>query len=504
MLEEKKGQNYDESVDSMADKLKKVIGVILEKKNEGDSGASVSIQNLNLIYHNDGIVTGNNANMQEIDIQKEGYMNPKQEQTRSDDTNCFIANHDTLMAWFTEHYEDYEMAFIIALAVFEKMPYLWVYTIAEDLYALLEQGKEGNQSVKEKIANTNRINNIGAKTYPGIVLNHTGKTENIFICFQSAEYFRNILECVWDEYIFLRETMIKWLAEYISDQNYSKAIRAIKALAIFAQLDFDYFNREVIPKLFSKKSFMSDYAIAQIFLQVNHNEKYQKNIENIYLHWAKLPNIHYIFTALMIGIANKWTQSIMEIAIERYLHKMIQEISNGTTKEYVSELSTFFSIGQRKAVYFKAIVAVLYDELKMYEGWRQRFLRISVGMCFFSLLCVDNSQSNIDVQNMEKHKEMIFVKMCLISNDSVDTTLKVRQLWKFIWTNKELRGSTRALLEQYLYQFGGCGSQQVKDLRNFLYSFLDTEDEGREMDYFLRKIAMRRTRPILVAEKIIH
>lgn len=503
--EGKDKEDIDTPTDDIAGILEKGFGRILEKMGEEHQKTPVSVQNLNYIYHNDGIVTGNNANMQDIDLQKENDLKADQEPQNTDiDVKCFIANRSKLMSWFTKHYEDYEMAFVIALAVFEKMPYLWVYTMAEEFYALLESPSKDIHPVKEKMANTNRINSVGGKIYHSIVYNHTGKTEEVFICFQGAGYSQNVLECVWSEYIFLRENLIQWLAGYISDKNYSKAIRAIKALALFAQLDFDYFNREIIPKLFTRKSFLSDYAIAQILLQVYHNEKYQKNIENIYMHWAKLPDIHYLFTALIIGTENKWPQNVMEIAIERYLERSIQEINSGMNKEYIEMLSHFFSIGQRKAIYFKAIVSVLYEKLKMYQGRKYRPLRISVGISFLLLLYIDDSQSNIDIQNPEKHKDMIFVKMCLINNDAADTTLKLRQLWKFIWTCKELRSNTKDLLEKYLYQYGGCSTQQITYLKKFLYCFLDAEDGKRNMDYFLRKIAMQRKHPVIVAEKVIN
>lgn len=474
---------------------------ILKSLLESNQKASITIQTLNYINNNDGIVTGNNADLQEIDLHQNDYDKTEQKQNHTCNVNCFIANQEELMTWLTEHYADYEMAFLIAFAVFEKMPYLWVYTMAEELYALFPPKTQDTTPIKETIANTSRIRNIGGITYQDIVYNHTGKTENTFICFACADYSRTILECVWNEYIFLREKLIKWLSEYISDQNYTKAIRSIKALALFAQLEFDYFNREVFPKLFLRKNIMSDYAIAQISIQISQNEKYQKNIENLYNYWAHTPNIHYLLTALIVGAANKWTKSIMGIAVERYLYQLTQEINHSTLTEYTLNLPAFFSIGQRKAVYFKAITSVLYDKLNLYKEQKYRQSRTSIGICFLLLLYEDLRQCNIDIQNPEKHKDMIFVKMCLIHNDTTD---KIRQLWHFIWTNRILCGNTKALLEQYLYQYGGCCAQQISNLRKFLYSFLNTEYEIANMDFFLRKIAMRKNRPVLAAQKIIN
>lgn len=185
--------------------------------------------------------------------------------------------------------------------------------------------------------------------------------------------------------------------------------------------------------------------------------------------------------------------------MERYIDRLIRGISNNTMEEYITELTSFFAIGQRKAVYFKAVAKVLNDKLKMYQGRRYLLQRISIGMAFLLLLFEDDSQSNIDIKNPEKHKDMIFVKMCLIEND---TAVKVRELWKMIWTSRELYGVTKKFLERYIYQYGGCDQKQLDYLRDFLYSFQNTESERRNMDYFLRKIAMRKKQPVKVAERI--
>lgn len=483
--------------DSIQEHIKKAI----DKEGGSDKNAPFVIQNLNLIIHNDGIVTGDNASVKDVDIHEDNHVCKEYEQVQNEGEGCFIENLDELKSWMTKHYNDYEMAFIITMAVFEKMPYLWVYEMAESLFALLGGTNEEFLSVKAKMANSNRIENVGGKTYLGIVYNHTGKMENMFICFQNADYSKRVLECVWKEYIFLREKIIEWLAKYISDQNYSKAIRAIKALALFAQVDFDYFCRKVITKLFSRKDLLSDFAIAQIMLQVYQNEKYQDNIEKAYMHWTKMDNIHYLFTALMIGVANKWNQGKMEIAVERYIDRLIWDIRSCTTEEYISNLPAFFAIGQRTAVYFKAITEVLHEKLKMYQGRKHRLERVCIGISFLLLLSEDNNQSNIDFKNAEKHKEMIFVKMCLISND---TTMKVRELWRLIWTDRELHGTTKAFIEQYLYQYGGCNQQQIAYLKKFLYSFQTTETERNNMDYFLKRISLQTIRPVRTAERISH
>ena len=61
-----------------------------------------------------------------------------------------METEEQLMQWLRKHYNDFEMAFLIALAVFEKSPYLWVYEMAEELFALFEIGEEERQKKQKE------------------------------------------------------------------------------------------------------------------------------------------------------------------------------------------------------------------------------------------------------------------------------------------------------------------------------------------------------------------
>jgi len=470
-------------------------------KNTGiDGQASVCvINNLNYVKDNSGIIMGDQANLGDVSLHGGSEHQYSQQDQYLQAGECFIESYEKLTAWLTQNYGSFDMAFIIALAVFERTPYLWVYELAEDLFNLIDDIKDPASNNKAQTANIQRIKGIGGKTYHDTIYNHTGKMQCEFICFQKRDYAKKVLNCIWKEYIFLREKLVRWLGVYLSHKNYTKAIRAINAMVLFSKVDFDYFSREVINVLLLKKDFMADYAVAQIMSQLYQDEKYRDNIQKNYIYWAKGENIHHLLTALLIGIANRWDQTQMELAVAGYIDKLLMEIGRNKTAEYLSNLPSFFAVGQRKAIFFKVIVKILYDKLTISEGYKYRVQRLNVGVVFLLFLMIDASQSNIDVMDPDKNIDMIFVKMCLIDND---VSIKLQKLWRFVWKNRETHQQTKSILERYLYQYGGCDQKKISYLKCFLYSFQETDSERKDMDYFLKKIASQRTRPVKTAERI--
>ena len=274
---------------------------------------------------------------------------------------------------------------------------------------------------------------------------------------------------------------------------------AINAFGDLARIDFDYFNKYVTKIFFSKNEFIDDFAISQIIGQVHKDDRYKNNVERLFNYWSREGNINYSLTALMIGINEGWTQERVQFAVEGYINQLLMEMKASRGGEYRRQLPVFFKIGNRKAVYFKAIVAVLYDKLTVCRERREKAEKILVGLAFFLLLQIDDQQSNIDVNRTEKHKGMIFVWMCLIKND---TAPKVRELWKYIWKSREFHKLTKDFLEKYLYQYGGCKQSEIDYLRQFLYSFQDSEEDRNNMAYFLKKISLKNKWPVRTAERI--
>ena len=406
---------------------------------------------------------------------------------------------ELLNRWITQHYNDFEMAFLLALAVFEKTPCTWVYESAEDLFHMMDGDKEEAQRERWRIPHQKRIEIIGGKKYRGYIYNHTGRVEEDFIRFQKSEYALRVLECVWNEFRYFRERLFTWLEKYISRTNYSKSVRAINALAYLLENDFSFFENKAIKPLLAREDLITDFAVAQIMVQAHDNAQYKDNIENLFLYWTKQRKVHCSFITLMMCVSKDWPQQKIKVAIQNYFNEVLYEIEKKCDYGYGQYLSVFYAIGKRKAVYFKMIAEVLYEKLLQYDSRKDRNKKRIIGHIFWLMLLIDDMMSNIDVNRPEKHKDMIFVKMCLIKND---TAVKVQELWKYLWKSREMHRMTKSFLERYLFQYGGCGDEYIAYLRQFLYSFQDTQADREDMEFFLKKISMKSNRAVSAAEKI--
>lgn len=492
-------QELDETLADLESEMSEESKKTKEADGEANSRAAVYVINtLNLLKNDSGIVFGDQASLENVSFGGE-QGGDASENSSMIDRNCIVANEEQLSKWLEQHYEDFEMAFLLALAVFEKLPCMWVYETAEDLFWMMEGNKEENEKNRIRIPHQRRVEIVGGKIYKNYIYNHTGRVKEEFICFQSAEYASRVLECVWNEFRYFRTQLIGWLEQYISSANYSKAIRAIDALSKLLQHDFNYLERKAIKPLLDKNNYISDFAVAQIILQAHKNEQYKENVENLFLHWTKQGKIHVSLITLLMCSTKDWPPNQVKPAIEAYINEIIKSRVMGLDSIYEQQLPLLYAIGNRRAIYFKMIVEVLYDKMMQYSSRKDRDKQKIVGMIFWQLIIIDDSESRIDVNSREKHRDMIFVKMCLIKNEE---TPKLHALWKYLWKSRDMHGNTKKFLERYLFQYGGCSKEHINYLRQFLYSFQDTPSDKEEMEFFLKKISLRNNRAVRTAEKI--
>lgn len=493
------GKEIDETLKSAGNDINKSMKKAVEEDNGAYSKAPVYIiHTLNLLKNDSGVVFGDQASLENVTFGVESREDTSEDDSKVD-KDCVVADKERLTKWLAQHYEDFEMAFMLALAVFEKLPCIWVYEIAEDLFVLTEGDKEETNRNRIIIPHQKRVEEVGGRIYQNYIYNHTGRVQEEFICFQNAEYAPRILECVWDEFRYFREQLIGWLEKYISKTNFSKTIRAINALSKLLQYDFSYFERKAIKPLLDRNDYIADFAVAQIMLQTYENKRYKENVEKLFLHWTQQGRIHVSLITLMMCAAKEWPQEQVRSGIENYVDIIIQAREKGIDHIYERQLPLFYAIGDRRAVYFKMIVEVLYDKLMQYNSRRDRDRQKIVGIIFWQLIVIDDMESNIDVNRQEKHRDMVFVKMCLMKNKEAP---KLQALWKYIWKSRDMHGQTKKFLERYLFQYGGCNNEHINYLRQFLYSFQDTASDKENMEFFLKKISLRNNRAVRTAEKI--
>lgn len=490
------GQDERAAQEEAADTPKQEEWAKQETKSNSDRKQAGIINNIYLTY-NLGTIIGDDANLENVAFNT----TQKQERKAADipvGKECVLKDEDSLSQWLAEHYNEFEMAFLIALAVFEEFPCSWVYEIAGELFQIMGGDQETANQNRIRIPHRQRVKIIGAEEYRDYIYNHTGRVEDDFIRFQRQEYAERVLKCVWKDFQYFRESLFGWLEKYISNTNYAKNAKAIRALAHLLEHDFFYFESRLLRPLLKKEDLMTDFAVAQIMSQAHENPQYRDNIENLFSYWIGMRKPRWLFLALMVCV-NDWPESKIRLALETYIDETLKEKETGYSAGYTSGLSICYAIGHRKTIYFRTMTNVLYDKLQQYSSRKDRDKQNHVGFVFWDLICIDFRESNIDVNREDKHRDMIFVKLCLMNHE---TAPKAQALWNYIWKNRKMRSQTKSFLERYLFQFGGCDEKYANSLRRFLFSFQDTPEERADMEFFLQKISLRCHLPVRVAEKI--
>lgn len=498
-MEEEITKEDKNAVKTEAEEINEEVKKALEVNDSGNAKTQIyMINTLNFTKDNSGIIFGDQASLENVAFGGEFKEDISLDNGESG-KECVLGRREDLSEWMAQHYNDFEMAFLLSLAVFEKTPCAWVYDGAEDLFCMMDGEKGEADCNRIRIPHQKRIETIGGREYKSYIYNHTGRVEEEFICFQRPEYAAKVLECAWNEFRFFREKLFGWLKKYISEANYSKTVKAINALAQLLRHDFHFFESKVISALLVKKDLLTDFAIAQIMIQAHGNEQYKVNVEKLFRYWVMQRKIHYSFITLMMCTSEGWPRQKVREAIENYINEVVLETETGCDNEYERQLPIFYAIGKRKAIYFKTTVEILYDKLMQYNSRSGRDKQRIIGGIFWKLILIDDMESHIDVNRKERHQDMILVKMCLIRNDVAP---KVQALWQYLWKNREMHRQIKDFLEKYLYQYGGCGDEYTDYLRQFLYSFQDTQVDRDNMEYFLKKISLKNSRAVKAAEKI--
>lgn len=484
----------DEKHSSVADEKEHVQDARFEEDSEEFADKVVIIKNFNYVRRNEGVVVGDHVDAERIDLHKESHINPNNSEDNTNRPDIF-ENGDTLSEWITQHYGDFEMAFLITVAVYDNMPSDWIYELAEELFLCTKIEKEDAEVEKNIKSARKRVEELGCVTYESYIYDHTGRIPCQFIGFQSREYGIRVLECIWKEFLYYRKILTGWLMKHVYEKNFSKSEKAMETLAALAAVDFYYFDKNMIRMFWNKKNLVADLAIAWIMVTVHKDRRYQRNVETQFKHWNTLGNFHGSVIALMMCMQGGWSAEKVYDAVSGYLENALAEMSGRDEQGYCDGLPVFFVIGDRKAIYYKAIVQILHEKLSINE--QSKYYRKAVGRLFFALLQIDDAQSKVQIQG--KNKDMIFVKMCLIKNG---TAPKIAALWRYLWVTREFHRDTKQFLERYLYQYGGCGEETIAYLRQFLFSFQQSDEERAAMDYFLKKIAFKYKHPVREAARI--
>lgn len=437
MEEETQEKSQDIQEDAAEDRAESGRKTVLEGIKQAieqvsDSSVYISIFANNIISENKGVVTGDNAQIDDLQflnhnnetLGKVGYSD--EENLSGEKTTAELAQ------WIQTHYGKFELAELISLAVFYDMPYLWVHTNAKALFHKLGWDLQEEVFVTAK---DSLLCEFSAFTYKGYIVANGGKTETEFVAFKDAEMAKFVLEYVWAQYIDIRIPLIVWGEWYTCRANYSQARAAVCAMAVWAQCDYGYFDTKILSGLIRKENIVT---VAELVSLIAQNELLEENIRRKVVHWGTLQSYEYVMLALMVAHKNEWD---VERIIKNYFSQLMWEVENSRKWEYTSQIVLMYAIGQRKANYYKAIVKALASYNAPKNNWLQT--RKILALVFYMLL---KSDMELLRAGRNEEKELILVRMLFIRNEYREPLC---ELWKNALRNNLVRNEIRKMMKEY-------------------------------------------------------
>lgn len=460
--QDEKGKNENEKRSSQTEKYEKQESEFLTKVfdafDQDDDRKNIYIQYR--IVNNHGIMASDSARIETI------CANGKEEGKQKKKNRNIFSDAGKRNKWVVENYEAYPMALMIAVAVFDTMPYMWVVRAADALYETYTAKKD----IKEKrYGITEMLSQFGAVICKGKLNTYTGMTPVDIVRLEKKSLQEEILKYIWIECPQLQDMIMTWLEKYYKGKIISMSKRAGEIMGWLACWDFHYFLNNVVNQIHIRNSISTDMMIAQIVTALEKKREFQENVDKLLENWSKERNVHYLITGIFVCAGQEGRSDILETIISVYIDRALKELQREEVGEYLKLRLDFFAAGMRAFTFYRILIEKLYE-----------------------LMCGDSSPGNIrnvcrlfwilfniDIQlaRFEKGEDAIFVRIAM-QNDS--TGKRLRYLWETMWRDRSNRATFYYFLAEYDKRAGIISGYNLE--RMIQKVFGDICDEELQMD----------------------
>lgn len=417
------------------------------------------------IENNHGVVAGRDVGMG--DVYAEG-IGRRSEEGR--DKYAIVQNLERLGVWLSDNFGSFDMAFLIACAVFENMPYIWINEAAEKLYF-----QHGIDKEKKERALNQRLKEFGAELFDGSINTYTGKTKVDFICFKKKEYAKNVLRCVWKEFSIIRKDLVQWLQYFILGGKLQMSRRATEMIGFLAGLDYYFFANQLITQIIQANSIYNDMLLARTAIYLKEHEEFQEHIDNMVDYWSKSHNTHYLITVILVCIEWKEKEEELKRAVDRYVEDAFECCKKGKKKE---EFFDFFAAGMRDFTFYRMLIDKLYAVYQDVEGRRGKK---EFYVLFLSFVVID-----IGLLDKDSGEEAILMRLSYVKNSVRE---KLAFLWQMLFQSNDYRSHAYSILGEYYFLF----SEEKADglLKKFLNGVFGMRKSLSSQNEILFKIKER-------------
>lgn len=402
---------------------------MLEASGQDDDRKNIYIQYR--IVNNHGIMASDSAQIEKIYANGQEEVKGKEKKVKR---NIF-SEEGKRNKWLTENYETYSMALMIAAAVFDAMPYMWVMRAAETLYESFENKDDKEE---KRCGITEILSQFGAVICKGELNTYTGKTPVDIVRLEQKTSQETILKYIWIECPQLQDVIMRWLEKYYMGKTMSMSKRAGEAMGWLAGWDYHYFLNHMVNQIRYKNSISTDMMIAQVVTALDKKEDFQNNVYNLLEKWTKERNVHYLLTGLFVCAGQKDKNDILETIIFFYVDRMMDELQREKAGEYLCWGLDFFAAGMRAFTFYRILIEKLYE-----LACRDSSPRNTRDICrlFWFLFRIDTQ-----LARYEKGEDAVFIRIAM-QDDS--TSKQLQYLWQMVWRDRPNRDTFYSLLAEY-------------------------------------------------------
>ncbi len=430
-VEERKEENEKQSnqTEKCEKSEKDFFTKMLENSGQDDDRKNIYIQYR--IVNNHGIMASDNAQIEKIYAGGQEEVREKEKATKR---NIF-SDESKRNKWLMENYEAYPMALMIAVAVFDTMPYMWVMRAAEDLYETFE-----NKSDKEekRYGITETLSQFGAVICKGELNTYTGITPIDIVKLEQKILQETILKYIWIECPQLQDVIMSWLEKRYMGKTISMSKRAGEIMGQLACWDYHYFLNHMVNQIRRKNSITTDMMIAQVVRVLDKRNDFQENIYKLLDNWSKERNIHYLLTGLLVCVGQKNKNDILETIISCYIDRTMEELRGEKYGEYLQCGSDFFAAGMRAFTFYRILIEKIYELASGNSSPRN--IR-DVSRLFWILFCIDTQFARY-----EEGEDAVFIRIAMQDDP---TGARLRYLWQMVWRDRLNRENFYNLLAEY-------------------------------------------------------
>ena len=191
------------------------------------------------IINNHGVMASDNAQIEKVYADGQEALKGVEKKAKR---NLF-SDENRRNKWLAENYETYPMALMIAVAVFNAMPYTWVMRAADALYESFENKRDKEE---KRYGITEILSQFGAVICRGELNTYTGITPVDIVRLDKKTLRETILKYVWVECPRLQDVIMRWLEKQYMGKTISMKKIAGEVMGRLACWDYNYFLNNMV------------------------------------------------------------------------------------------------------------------------------------------------------------------------------------------------------------------------------------------------------------------